>query len=250
MSIENKSMIFHKIRAKLYPSYLSTVDGAYIARTDSEKTLSVEDVCTILKTRAGFTGKYEDLLDYIRQYYDEVAYQLCDGFAVTNGYYTIHPNIGGSFKTVMETHNHEKHPIKIRFGARAKLRNLLNSVGVEIEGVADSSGYIDTFTDFDEDSVNATLKPGNQFAIHGHKIKLTGEDPTVGVYFVPVDDPSQAVKVERIAENSATKITGIIPDTKHQFNRIEIRTQFAGSNIIKLKAPRNITSSFVLEVVA
>ena len=249
-NINNLNMIFHRIRAKLYPSYLSTVDGAYIARTDNEKTLTVKDVCTILKTRAGFTGKYEDLLECVRQYYDEVAYQLCDGYAITNGYYTIHPNIGGSFNSANEAHNHEKHPISVRFGARAKLRNLLKNVAVDIEGIADGSGYIDMFTDFEDNSVNETLSPGNQFAIHGHKIKVVGDDPTVGVYIVPVEDPAQAVKVERIAENGPTKITGIIPDTKHQYNRIEIRTQFAGSNSIKLKAPRTITSNFVLEFIA
>ena len=71
----------------------------YAARTDNDKTLSVEEVCTIMKTRSGFSGKYEDLLEYVHQYYDEVAYQLCDGNAVTNGYYCIHPNISFILET-------------------------------------------------------------------------------------------------------------------------------------------------------
>jgi hypothetical protein len=33
--------------------------------------LSVEDVCAALKTRGGFIGSFEDLLDYIRQYNKE-----------------------------------------------------------------------------------------------------------------------------------------------------------------------------------
>jgi len=76
---------------------------------------------------------------------------------------------------------------------------------------------------------------------------LTRDDPNVGLYFVPVDDPSRAVKVTRIAENTPTKIVGIAPQTEHLQNRIEIRTQFLGSTSVFLKTPRVITSNFIIE---
>ena len=248
-NINNLDMIFHQIRVKLYPNYLPNVEGAFIARTDNDKTLSMDDVCTILKTRGGFTGSFEDLVHNIHQYNNEVAYQLCDGYAVTNGYYTIHPNIGGTFDSVNEAHDHGKHPISFRFGARSKLKELVKSIAVEVAGIADSGGFIDTFTDFEagSDSVNGTYAPGNLFAVHGHKIKLAGDDPNVGVYFVPIEDPSKAVKVERIAENSSTKISGIAPDTGFTQHRIEIRTQYSGVSDKYLKSPRVISSSFAIE---
>ena len=58
--IDDVTEVLHRIRAKLYPNYLSTVEGAYIARTDDEAALSIEDVCAALKNRGGFTGEYED----------------------------------------------------------------------------------------------------------------------------------------------------------------------------------------------
>ena len=247
MSLNNLNMILHNIRIKLYPNHLPKVEGSYIARTNNEKTLTIEDVCTAMKTRGGFTGSYETLLENVRQYYDEVAYQLCDGYAVTNGYYYIYPNIGGTFNSVTEIHDHKKHPISFRFGMRGKLRKLIEDIAVEVEGIADGSGYIDSFIDFEEDSFNSLFLPGNQFAIHGHKIKLAGDDPGVGLYFVPVDDPSKAVKVTRLAENSPSRITGIAPNTEHAYNRIEIRTQYSGATNRTLKKPRIIKSTFVLE---
>ena len=246
-TISNPGIILHRIRVKLYPNYLQNVGGSYIARTDNEKTLTVGDVCAALKTRGGFTGNYEDLMEYVRQYYDEVAYQLCDGYAVTNGYYTIHPNIGGSFNAVNEAHDHEKHPVTFRFGTRAKLRSLVKNIAVDVAGIADTAGYIDTFIDYEENSVNGIFVPGNQFAIHGNKIKVEGDDPEIGVYFVPVDNPALAVKVSRIAENSPSKITGLAPDTGNLYNRIEIRTRYSGVNNKLLKTPKTLTGSFVLE---
>ena len=246
-AINELDLILHRIRVKLYPNYFHNVEGAYIARTDNEKTLTKEDICAILKTRAGFSGHFEDLIDYVNQYYDEVAYQLCDGFAVTNGYYTVHPNIGGTFDSVNEAHDHVKHPITFRFGARTKLRKLVKNIAVEIEGIADTGGYIDTFTDDEEGSVNGIFVHGNMCTIHGYKIKLLGDHPSIGVYFVPVDDPGAAVKMTRIAENTASRITGIAPQTNSQYNRLEIRTQYSGSGGVLLKSPRVITSAFVLE---
>ena len=247
MALSDLSPILHKIRVRLYPNFLQNVQGAYIARTFNEKSLSIEDVCTALKTRGGFTGNYDELVEHVRQYYEEVAYQLCDGYAVNNGYYAIHPNIGGTFDSVNEGHDHGRHPISFRFGIRSRLKSLLRNIEVTMEGLADTSGYIDTFRDFEEDSVNSLFAPGNQLAIHGHKIKILGEDPSNGLYFVPEGDPSKAVKAARIAENSGSNITGIIPELGPGAYRLEIRTQYSGSSTILAKTPRAVRSVFTLE---
>ena len=83
MSIINDiNEVMHKIRVKLYPNYLPQVEGKYIARTANEAVLSVEQVCAALKNRGGFTGNYEELVECVRKFFNEAAYQLCDGFAV------------------------------------------------------------------------------------------------------------------------------------------------------------------------
>ena len=240
-------MIYHRIRVKLYPNYISKIKGAYFARTKNNRILSLEDVCSALKTRGNYTGTYEDLVKTVQMYYDELVYQLCDGYAVSNKYYSIHPNIEGTFNSANETHDHKKNPVNLRFGTKLKLRDILKKVNVDIEGVADNCGFIDKFIDYDEDSVNESFRSGSQFAVYGSKIKIFGNDPSIGVYFVSVDDPSDAVKVERIADNCPTKITGIVPDVRHKYNRIEVRTQYSGSGVIMLKYPRTITANFILE---
>jgi hypothetical protein len=84
-------------------------------------------------------------------------------------------------------------------------------------------------------------------AVYGKKIKIEGDHPGNGVYFVPTDG-SAPVKMARIGENNPGKITGIAPDTLYAYNRIEIRTQHSGSGGIILKEPRVITSLFTAEV--
>jgi hypothetical protein len=247
MGIKTIDDVLHRIRVKLYPNYLPTSEGRYIARTDNEAHLSVEQVCAAMKNRGGFMGSYENLIENIKQFLDECAYQLCDGFALNLLYYSIHPNIGGTFNSEKEAHDPKKNPVSFRFGIRLPLRNLVKHITVDITGVADGNAFIDEFIDRDVDSVNGFFTPGNMFCINGNKIKLAGDDPGCGVFFVPVEDPSKAVKVTRIGENSSSTITGIAPGTNYQFNRIEIRTQYTGSTVTFLKTPRSIVSDFILE---
>ncbi|MDR0375928.1 MAG: DUF4469 domain-containing protein [Treponema sp.] len=247
--INNVDEVLHRIRVKLYPNYLPKVEGAYIARTDNEATLGVREVCAALKNRGGFTGNYDDLVEHVHQFFGEAAYQLCDGFAVNMGYFSVHPNVGGTFDKVSESHDTGKHPVAFHFRTRAPLRALAERIVVEVEGLADSSGYIDEFIDVATGAVNETLTPGGMFNISGHKIKIAGDSPDTGVYFASAADPSLRVKVDgHLAENAASKLIGIIPALSAGDWHVEVVTQFTGSGSTGLKNPRTIASPAVLTV--
>jgi len=247
LTIKNKDKLEQRIRVKLYPSYRPQTEGTYIARTNNEVSLTIEHICMALKDKGGFTGKYEELIDNVRQFFDEMAYQLCDGYTVNTDYFSIHPNIGGTFDSAKEVHNHKKHPISFHLRARSAMSRLTQHITVEVEGLAENAGWIDEFTDYNLNSVNGIFFVDNIFKISGHRIKIAGDDPTCGVYIVPVNNPSKAVKVTRIAENTPTMIIGRAVRTEHQFNKIEIRTQYTGSDTTLLKTPKTITSHFLIE---
>jgi hypothetical protein len=247
-AINDLNLILHNIRVKLYPNYLPTAKGKYLARTDSDKTVNVKDICTIMVTRAGFDGSIDTLYDYVIQFFDEMAYQLCDGFTVNSGYFTIRPNIGGGFDSASEIHDHGRHPISFSFSPLGRLRKLAKNINVVVEGIAESPAYIDQIEDVEEHIVNSGYMVGHAVAVHGHKIKVAGDDSACGIYFVPANDPSRAVKVTRILENNPSRVLAIAPSTGSSVNKIEIRTQFSGSAAL-LSAPRVITSPFTVEEV-
>jgi hypothetical protein len=150
----NLDDVLHGIRVKLYPNYLPNTEGRYIAKTENEAYLSVERICAAMKTRGGFLGSYDDLIENIRQFLAECAYQLCDGYALNLGYYSVHPNIGGTFDSVREAHDPNKNPVSFRFRTRRQLQDLVKFITVDITGIADSNAVIDRFIDRDENSVN------------------------------------------------------------------------------------------------
>jgi len=238
----------HRIKVKLYPNHLPKGGGPYIARTNNERVLSMENVCAALENRGGFTGDRELLRKHVRQYYDEVAYQLCDGYAVNSGFYTLFPNVGGTYFSPNEPRDHKKHPLVFRLRTGRRLKQLARLVEIDVDGFADTNGYIYQLTDVDTDTVNDSLTGGGDFIINGDKIKVAGDDDECGVFFELTDDPDRRIKVEkRLSRNLPSQIIGRIPMLlAPKSYRVVIVTRYASSGSL-LKEPRTIVSSFELD---
>jgi hypothetical protein len=246
--INNVTEVLHRIRARLYPNYLHGIDGAFIARTDDEASLTIEQVCAALKNRGGFTGNYQDLVEYVRQFFEDAAYQLCDGFSVNTGYFSLHPRIGGTWQNELEHYDPEKHPVRFSFRALKPLRDLASRIEVLIEGVAETAGFIAEITDVTTEAVNETLTPGGMFALAGHKIKVAGNHADCGVYFVNSAAPAQKIQVTgHLADNTASRIVGMIPALTAGQWQAQVVTQFSSGSAL-LKEPRVISFAPVLTV--
>jgi hypothetical protein len=222
------AVVLHRIRIKLYPCRLPGKEGMHIARIDNEAVLSIEEVCAALIGRGGFTVTYEILVMCVKRFFDEVAHQLCDGFGVSTGYFSLHPVIAGYFRSIDEASDRKAHPIGFRFHVLPLLRALADLITIEAS-YAKPGGYIDTVTDFESQTVDKTLTPGGLFMASGRKTRITGDSPENGVWFIPVTDPSRRVKAEGgFAENQQNKVIGKIPDLAPGTYTLEIVTQFSG----------------------
>jgi hypothetical protein len=235
----------HKVKVKLYPNNLPGAEGKYTARVRNEASLSIENVAAAMKERGGFTGNYNDLVMHVKLFFDEMAYQLCDGFAVDTGYFSIHPNVGGLFSTAHEDAGGKGHPISFSFHARPLLRNLARHITVEAEE-GKAGGIVERFTDFEGGAVNATVTPGGLFSISGARIKVKGDNPECGVYFVSEEDGGMRYKAPGpLAVNTNLKVMGKAPALPRGTYHIEIKTQFTIGGI-DLKEPRTVTGAFTL----
>ena len=237
--------ILHRIRVKLYPSNLPGVKGKYIAKTSNEAVLSIEQVCAELKNRGGFTGNYDDLVSHVRQFFDEMAYQLCDGYAVNAGYFSLHPHIGGTFDSLEESYDPVKHPVDFHFRIRKKLRRIVKCINVKITGLADTAGFIDSYTDINTGAVNKTVSGNGAFVITGDRIRVLGDSEDCGVYFQPLEAPDEPLKAQHLAVNTRKKLVGMAPALEaHKKYRLVIVTQYNGSGNTFLKKPKKVISQF------
>ena len=238
--------VLHKIEAKLYPNYLGKGDGAYVARAKAEAPLSIPDVCAAAKNRGGFSGQYEDLVEHATVFINEMVYQLLDGFSVQlGGFCSLHTRISGTYHGANDHIGAEN--LHVAFRTLRHLKELLLKVKIENEGLAGDGAYIDEILDVHTESLNSALTPGNMVHILGHKIKVEGEDPACGVWFVNQADQSRAKITEHLGINRSAELFGLIPALAAGTYKLEIVTQFTGSGVL-LKEPRTIKGESALTV--
>jgi hypothetical protein len=238
--------VLHKIEAKLYPNYLGKGEGAYVARAKAEAPLSIEDVCAAAKNRGGFTGQYEDLAEHAHIFINEIIYRLLDGFSVQlGGFCSLHTGISGTYHGANDHIGAEN--LRVAFRTLRHLKELLLKVKIENEGLAGDGAYIDEILDVHTESLNSALTPGNMIRITGHKIKVEGDGPDVGLWFVNQGDQSRAKISEHLAVNRGAELVGVIPPLPAGTYRLEVVTKYTHGTT-PLKEARTITTEPVLTV--
>jgi len=237
----------HTIKAALYDNVLTPNTNDFMARVSSERSLNVKDVCRAAKTRGGADISADAMEHAVNLFLKEMGYSLCDGFSINTGWFTASVSIKGVFDSPTEKFNAAKHTVMFDFKQGSLLRKELGAVTVNITGVADTSAYIAQATDVKTGSVNDMLTPGRNLRISGSKIKIDGENPENGVFFVNQETQERTrVDITDVATNNPSEVMIIIPELAAGAYRLEIVTQYSSGK--NLKQPRKAAFDRVLTV--
>lgn len=242
--------ILHKIKAYLYDNFLTKDNpNDFIARTVSERSLNVKQICEAAVNRGGADVTAAAMEHSTELFLKEMAYQLCDGYSVNTGYFTAGTQIRGVFDSPVETFNSQKHTILFQFNQGEKLRAEIPTIEIEILGIADASSAILQVTDVKSGTVNDILTPGRNLKISGNKIKVAGDNAANGIYFVNANTNDRVqVDISDLVINNPSEIIIVIPDLPAGTYRLEIVTQFTANSIF-LKEPRTAVLDKILTVV-
>ncbi|MCL2101260.1 MAG: hypothetical protein FWH22_06055 [Fibromonadales bacterium] len=92
-------MAQHKIKAQLYDNVLTEAPNDFIARVVSEKSLDIKDIAQSATKRGGADVSATAMEHAVNLWLKEMAYLLCDGFAVNTGWFMAAPKIRGTFNS-------------------------------------------------------------------------------------------------------------------------------------------------------
>jgi hypothetical protein len=242
--------LFHGIKGWLYENQLTEDQNDYSARVSADRALGVRNICQSAVARGGADINAEAMEHAVELFHKEMAYRLCDGFSVNTGWYNASIHIKGVFTSPTEAFDPAKHTVSVEFRQGAELRKELSMVSVDIMGKAESGFFIAEVADLRTGSVNDLLTPGRNAKITGGKLKVEGDDPSCGVYFVNEADGSR-VKVDEadIVENVQGHLLIVTPTLPAGTYRLEISTQFAGGGNKFLTTPRTAAFDRLLTVV-
>ena len=225
----------HKIKAYLYDNVLTEDPFDFIARVVAERSLNVRSISETAATRGGADISAASMEHAVNLFFKEMGYQLCDGYSVNTGWFTVSANIKGVFNSPAETFNPDKHTLLFSFNQGTLLRREIATTEVQILGVADSGLSIVQVTDVKTSSVNDLLTPGRNLRISGSRLKIAGDNPANGVFFINQDTQARTpVEADDIVTNNPSELLIVIPALVVGTYKLEVTTQFStGGNLLK-----------------
>ncbi len=240
----------HKIRAYLYDNVLTKNNpNDYTARTVSERSLNVKQICETAVSRGGADMTAAAMEHAAELFLKEMAYQLCDGYSINTGYFTAGTQIRGKFDSLDETFDSKKHSLIFSFNQGKKLKSEIPNIGIDILGIANAISSISQITDIKTGSINDLMTPNRNLKIRGTKIKISGNDTTNGIFFVNATSNERIkAQTDDIVVNKPSELIIIIPDLPKGNYYLEVATQYTGSKIL-LKKARAIQFDKILRIV-
>lgn len=226
--------ILHHIKAYLYKNTFNEDSDEYLARVRTEQSLNVKSICESAVKRGGADVTASAMQHAVELFLKEMEYRLCDGYSINTGSFTATPSVKGVFHDPAEAFDPGKHTLSFRFNQGESLRKKLSTVGVDVVGVAASTICIEQATDLKSGSINKLITPQHNLRINGRKLKLTGDHPDVGVYFINQETGAHIkTELSDIITNYPKELVMMIPALETGSYLLQITTQYAKGKILK-----------------
>ena len=218
---------------------LTSAPDDYRAQVVNVTSHTQEDIVNrIMRIGAGLTRS--DIAAVLEAEKQVVAEIIADGGAVNTELFNAFPSIQGVFHSAEASVDGIHQKVRINLHAGMALRDAVGAVKTKkLPGVV-SGTIISSVTDIKTGSQNNLLTPGRNIRISGARLKIAGDDPSVGLFFeseaggapVPVDMSDMVV-------NHPTELIAVIPALTPGVYRLRIVTQYSGGT--QLKHPHTVT---------
>jgi hypothetical protein len=242
------SNLLHRIKAILYPNLLTEDPNDFCAKVISERTIGVSEICESAVTRGNAPTSAEAMKINVELFFKEMEYQLKDGYSINTGYFSATPQIKGVFNKANDKFDKLRHSIYFLFNQGEVLRRGLDEVEVEITGTGEAGIIIFEVVDVKTGSISDRITPNRNLRIRGSKLKLAGDNPDVGVYFINEATGGQVkVDADEIVDNKPSELMIVVPQLEAGLYLVKVITQFSSGSAL-LKEPRTATFDKILNV--
>jgi hypothetical protein len=226
----------------------TTEPGDQRAQVINVRSYSTKELTSrIMQIGAGLTRS--DITSVLEAVKQVIAAIIAEGGAVHFELFNAYPSIQGVFTSPEDSFDPSRHKIRINLHAGTALRGAVAAIKTKKVTAVVTGTIITGVTDIKSGSVNETLTPGYNVKISGAKLKISGEDPEVGLYFVPAGGAGTPIMVDPadIVINNPSELIAVIPPSLiTDTYLLRIVTQYSGGKA--LKRPHTVTFDKLLTV--
>lgn len=231
----------NKLNAWLRPNLLTSDKSDYMAVPVTNGSLTVADIVKLLQAE-GMEIKAETATDIITRFNRKAAECVTGGFCVNTGLVYMRPVIKGVFYD--RTWDDARNSVYVAMNQGAELRRAIAETKVEILGEQADMIAIYTLTDMTTGKTDGSLTRGRNAELKGSYLKITGDDPAVGITFRNVDTAAEVkLAPTDLVINEPSRLLIFVPATLDAGTyELTVTTQYTGGSTL-LKSPRSVIFS-------
>lgn len=233
------------------PINYSLVDNPLTERPDDFRAITTTDIVVDEKYLVEFLAQRGNTsttqyLAVVNEIKTAIKYFMELGYGINLPFLNVNYSLSGVFENAADSYDPARHHLNVLVNLGKELRNAdLSKVSLVKLQVAPNQAIISQVLDIATKKFDTVLTPGNMLQMTGNLIKVDGDAPENGVYFVNQSTQAET-KAVFTATNTPKSLILLLPSMPAGDYKVKVVTQFNGS--ISLKAPRTITYDKILTV--
>ena len=218
------------IKAILYRNPMKNAGGKYLARTSVNNVYNIRAVCESACRNAS-RGANPDAMEYfVKTFFEEMTYLIENGEKINTGYFSAQANVKGVFDSPRDRFDDERHKVEVAFSTGAIIRRRAKGLKAEVFSVDNSKLRIRTVIDAQTKEHVEKLIANRLLVLKGEKLKIVGDDPSVGIYLVHTESGQEThLPATALYENTNATLMFFVPDLQPGTYELKVCTQYAGS---------------------
>ena len=232
------------LKYSLTENLLTDRPDDYSAQTHAVTSLDKEAVIARILNK-GTTLTKTDVLAVFNGIEEAITEALLEGNTINLPLFNTSFSISGVFESPLDSFDGNRHKLNINVTKGVLLREAEKSVKFEKTNTAVPLPQIQEVKDSISGAVNETLTPNGVVEVRGYNLKIDGDEPTCGLWFVA--DNGSEIKADVLIENKPSKIIAMIPALTAGTYQVKVVTQHTGSGTL-LRTPKTFTYPKMLNV--
>ena len=232
------------LKYSLNENLLTDRPDDYSAQTHASGSFDMEAIINRMLSRGTLVTR-TDVVAVMNNFQEAVVDIVNEGGMINTPLFNTSFSISGVFESPLDSFDGNRHKLNINVTKGVLLRSAEKSVKFEKTGAVTPTPQIQEVKDSISGTVNETLTPNGVVEVYGYNLKLAGDHPTCGLWFVASNGTE--VRAEVIIENKPSKIIAMIPNLPQGEWQIKIVTQYSGGGF-SLKTPKVFTYPKILRI--
>jgi hypothetical protein len=233
-------MAKHDLKAWLADNVVTTDDLTdKIGVIEFNKSLSQDDILDLM-TRSS-QGVERGMMAFIVNLFQRtIAEQVCEGNSVNVEIARFAAQLRG---TILNNQwDASRNAIYVSITQGKTLGQEIQNTTVKLLGDKPSPIQLNAANDAATRATDFSATPGNMLTVYGKNIKVTGDDPSVGIDIIDAKGKVTHVPAGTIGTNLPSQLTFLVPaGLADGTYTLQVTTQYKGSSTNFLKEPRSVS---------